>query len=86
MRQSTNQQQPRLLNHVEERHLFHRRLFVAIDEWMTYAAVLFMLNRASTGRRVWWLALGVGCVMGVAMNSYGYWSLWRLRASYGVHY
>jgi hypothetical protein len=62
----------------EVQHLFFRRLFVFLDEWLTYALLILVYKH----KRYRWFAFIMAC--GIVCNYLGYQGLWRLRRAYGI--
>lgn len=71
-----NRKVPELKPH-EIKHLFNRRLFVFMDEWLSYAFLLWLYNNNPE-------LLLIATPMVVIFNYIGYIHLWELREHYGI--
>ena len=61
----------------EVTHLLGRRLFVFLDEWMTYGIMLYLYNN---NPELFWVMLPPA----ILLNYEGYIGLWQLREEYGL--
>jgi len=59
-------------------HLFFRRLFLFLDEWLTYTILLILYFHDEI------LLFSVILFFGTLFIGYSYYGLWKLRYQYGI--
>lgn len=59
-------------------HLFFRRLFIFLDEWLTYSILLILYFNNET------LLFTIILCLGPLFIGYSYYGLWKLRYQYGI--
>ena len=67
------------ITETKRKHLRDRRMWVFLDEWLTYV----LLYKVYTNEKTRWLTLPVG-ILGLVFNMEGYKNLDELRKKYDV--